>query len=51
MFTLTCFYKTRIVALTSVGMVPDVDIDLDPGSGTECGPRHWLNVEPEAVLL
>jgi hypothetical protein len=39
------------MALTSVSMVPDVDVDLDPGSGTECGSRHWLNVEPEAVLL
>jgi hypothetical protein len=53
MFTRTCFCKTRIVTLTSVGMVqvPDVNVYLDPGSGTECGPRHWLNVEPEAMLL
>ncbi len=40
-----------ILALALRHYVPDVDVDLDPGPGTECGPRHWLNVEPEAVLL
>ena len=32
-------------------LVPDVNVYLDPGPGTQRRPRHRLDIEPEPVLI